>query len=99
MSESMQFITGTTLQALKTRLTGVVQPADYGLPGDMVFKGFVIVPSFDVESLHPVMYLNPVFSAATPGAKDIIVQTDDFKTCPYPPGYPAGQPPTPKFAK
>lgn len=91
----MQFITGTTLQTLKNKV-GTLKSSDYGLTDGLEFKGFVIVPSFEVSTLHPIMYLNPVFSL---GNRDIIVQTDDFKTCPYPPGYPAGQPPTPNFAK
>jgi hypothetical protein len=95
----MQFITDKPLDTLTTRLAKKVKPSDYGLSDDLVFKGFVIVPSFDVKTLHPIMYLNPVFAAKTSGAKDIIVQTDEFATCPYPPGYPAGQAPSPNFAK
>ncbi|WP_217603703.1 hypothetical protein [Chitinophaga sp. GbtcB8] len=61
----------------------IFTPPSY-LP-NLVFKGFVVCPSLD-EAKEPVFYLNAVFFDPQ-AKKDVIVQNDRAKGCPYPPGY------------
>ena len=49
-------------------------------------KGVILTPALD-SAKQPVFYLNPIYKSDIVSERDIIIQINDSKACPFPPGY------------